>query len=66
MKPISTEPLEIALSLITPREEDEIPTWADTIEQQKQAPPAMSVDLLLSLGNRESDQAPHLVRSRQV
>lgn len=33
------------------------PNWSEVIEKEKSNPPAQSVDLLLSLGNREEEKA---------
>ncbi|WP_459557391.1 J domain-containing protein [Lacunimicrobium album] len=48
------EPLSLAKRLANPPG-DEIPEWADVIATQKQNPPRLSVQFLLSLGNRASE-----------
>ena len=46
------DPLVIARRLLQPPDE-EAPNWTDAIEEQRQIPPPISLELLLSLGNRE-------------
>ena len=54
------DPLVLARHLLT-APEDSPPTWSEVIERQKASPPDFSVDLLLSLGNRDNNfiDEPH-------
>lgn len=47
-------PLVIAKRLIEPPDNDEVPEWADVIQQQKNVPPRFTPAFLLSLGNRDA------------
>ena len=48
------DPLIVAARLVAPPSED-VPAWSDAINAYKQRPPALTLDTLLSLGNRESE-----------
>ena len=47
------DPLVIASRLLEPPSEGKVPRWSEAIEAQKRLPPSLSVELLLSFGNRE-------------
>ena len=49
------DPLVIARRLLRPPD-DTPPDWSEVIEQQAANPPRLTVDLLLSLGNRDESQ----------
>jgi len=51
------DPLVIARRLLEPPDSDAPPRWSAVIDEQKEEPPALGVDLLLSLGNCEEDHA---------
>jgi len=53
------DPLIIARSLLQPPDEI-VPEWSTVINEQQKRPPAMSVDFLLSLGNKDSVAKPDL------
>ena len=46
------DPLVVARALLQPLD-DAAPEWSTVIKEQQTRPPAMSVDFLLSLGNRD-------------
>ena len=52
----ANEPLLIAEQLIEPPH-GKPPKWSDVIETQKNSPPSLSFELLLSLGNRPEGQS---------
>ncbi len=49
------DPLVLARTLLK-APSDTPPNWADVIEREKSNPPALSVELLLSLGNRQEQR----------
>jgi hypothetical protein len=51
------DPLVIARQLLSPPSDD-APSWSEVIDQQRAKPPRLSVDFLLSLGNRDEKQKP--------
>ncbi|MEZ6128776.1 MAG: hypothetical protein R3C59_08850 [Planctomycetaceae bacterium] len=53
----ANDPLVVARALLQPPDEV-VPPWKDIIDQQSLRPPALSVDLLLSLGNRDKAATP--------
>lgn len=50
------DPLSIARRLIEPPG-DEVPQWSDAIESQKRNPPRLKPEFILSLGNRNPEDA---------
>ena len=50
------DPLLLARTLLKAPSKNP-PPWNDVIEKEKSNPPALSVDFLLSLGNREEEKA---------
>ena len=50
------DPLVLARRLLDPSHLAEAPEWSDVIESQRKVPPALSVNLVLSLGNRSSEE----------
>lgn len=51
------DPLLIASRLIEPPDDEQPPQWRDAIEAQKQVPPRLTPEFLLSLGNRASNDS---------
>ena len=58
------DPLLIARRLLAPPSE-EAPRWSDAIEAQRRNPPALTLTLLLSLGNRRETSSAEQVRAEQ-
>ncbi len=52
------DPLVLAQRLLSLSSPDEPPSWQSVIDRQANQPPNMTVDFLLSLGNRPSDYRP--------
>lgn len=52
------DPLVLARRLLNLSSPDEPPSWQSVIDRQANQPPKMTVDFLLSLGNRPSDYRP--------
>jgi curved DNA-binding protein CbpA len=52
------DPLVLARRLLRLSSPDEPPSWQSVIDRQANQPPNMTVDFLLSLGNRPSDYRP--------
>lgn len=49
----ASDPLVLAQALLQPPD-DVPPEWSTVIQEQRQRPPALGVDFLLSLGNKDS------------
>jgi len=46
------DPLRIARRLLQPPDPNEPPSWSDVIDEHEHRPPKLTVEFLLSLGNR--------------
>jgi hypothetical protein len=57
------DPLVLARRLLNLSSPDEPPSWQSVIDRHSNQPPNMTVDFLLSLGNRSSDYRPASVNS---
>ena len=51
------DPLLIAERLLAPPDFESPPNFSDVIDQQAKRPPALGVEFLLSLGNRDKNEA---------